>query len=295
MRPERWIYTVPLRLRSLFHRQQADQELDQELQYHIERKTEEYLTKGMTPREARRTALLEMGGFEKRKEECRDARRLNWIQDLMQDLRYGLRLLGKSPGFTFVAVLTLALGIGANAAIFSVVSGVLLQPLPYPHADELVHLGSSMAGGNDLSAPEFLFLRDHPSRAFRGIAAIQGPDSTMSLQNGSQVEYVKGMHVSESLFPVLGVTPFLGRNFLPSEDHPAGPHAAILDYGFWRSKFAADTSVMGRHIELNHEDYTVVGVLPQNHEGHTRLRRSAAPDRGRRGRYDGLAGATGAK
>src|SRR6184192_4737657 len=142
MRPEHWLFTIPLRLRSLFRWTQADQELDDELRDHLERKTEEYIAQGMRQEEAHRRARLDLEGIEQTKEKCRDARRVNWIQDFAQDLHFSLRVLRKSPGFAAVVILTLALGIGANTAIFSVLESQLWRPLPFPDSERLmdVHL-----------------------------------------------------------------------------------------------------------------------------------------------------------
>src|SRR5438128_10638422 len=140
MRPRHWLYTIPLGLRSLFRRAQTDQELDDELRDHLERKTEEYVAQGMAPEEARRRARLDLGGIEQTKEKCRDARQVSWIQDFVQDLRFGLRMLRKSAGSTGVAIFTLALGIGATTAIFSVVDSLFLRPLPYRNSHRVVRI-----------------------------------------------------------------------------------------------------------------------------------------------------------
>src|SRR5437763_6170498 len=153
MRPVHWLYTIPLRLRSLFHRRQADQELDDELRDHLERKTEEYAAQGMTQGEAHRRARLDLGGIEQTKEKCRDARRANWIQDFVHDLRFGLRMLRKAQGFTAVAVITLALGISANTTIFSTVNAFFLRKPPIHDPDRVV-IVSSVSPDKNIYAPD---------------------------------------------------------------------------------------------------------------------------------------------
>jgi hypothetical protein len=158
MRAEKWIYTLPVRLRSLFRRREVDQELDEEFRYHLERKTAENIVEGMTPEEAKRTAVLGIGGIEKREEESREARRVTWLQDLLQDFRFGLRMLRKAPGFTTVDALTLTLGIGVNTAIFSMADALVLRPMPVYPPNKIASLTSHdkpEGHSNRFSYPDF--------------------------------------------------------------------------------------------------------------------------------------------
>jgi predicted permease len=264
MRPQRWIYKLPLRLRSLFHRHETDQELDEELQYHLEQKTQQFITAGMNEQEARRAALLEMGGLEKRKEECRDARQVTWLQGLLQDVHYGLRILRKSPGFTTVAILTLALGIGANTAMFSVVQGVLLAPLPYSEPDRLVSVWQynlTLKHAISVSYPDFLdWQRD--ARSFQQMAAFDWQDR--DLTSPGTPEHLSGKEISSGFLSTLSVKPIVGREFSPDEDKHGGPPVVIISNRLWRNRFAASTKALGKSVTLDGVDYTVVGVLPED-------------------------------
>jgi predicted permease len=281
MRPEHWLYTIPLRLRSLFQRRQADQELDEELRDHIERKTEEYVAKGLAPKEARRQVLLEMGGVEKRKEECREVRRVRWLQDLLQDLRFGLRMLRKSPGFTAVAVLTLILGIGANTAIFSLIDAVLLRSLPAKNPQQLVLFQwdsnkrppmfneTGWRVRYSFSYPEFEAFRSQ-KQVVSGIFAfaplgMSGGNTTVGVND--QPTLADGMMVTGEYFSTLGVTPLLGRGLTEADESPGAPRVTVLSYAYWTRRFARDPSIVGKGIVLNGIPFTVVGVTPANFYG----------------------------
>jgi putative ABC transport system permease protein len=251
------------RLRALLRRTEAERELDEELGYHLERQIEQNVAGGMSPEEARRAAVRDFGGLQQAKENCRDARGVSLIEDLWQDLRYSARTLRKSPGFTLVAVMTLALGVGATTAIFSVVNAVLLRPLPYPDAGRLVYVGqlyqSGLAGSGE---PKFLFWREQ-SRSFEALACSSGYGRAGgNLAGGQEAEYVRGLRVSEDFFRVLGVYPALGRAFTHEEDQPGGAGVAILSYGLWQKSFGGDKGLIGKTVTLNDRPVTVVGIMP---------------------------------
>ncbi|HEV2488360.1 MAG TPA: ABC transporter permease [Candidatus Acidoferrales bacterium] len=263
MKPEHWLYTVPLRMRSLFRRRRADMELDDELRDHIARKTQDYMARGMTPPEARRAALIELGGLEQAKEECRDTRHVRWLQDLLQDLRFGLRMLRKSPGFTAVAVLTLTLGIGASSTVFSVVNAVLLEPMPYPDSKSLVYLidsNPSQGWPRFASSPaNFLDWRAQ-SRSFEQVVACARDTGNVAL--GEIPEQWRGLAVTEGFFQALRVQPAIGRLF-DSSDFVAGKERLlVLSDALWHGEFGGDPSVIGRGIQKDGNLYTIVGVMP---------------------------------
>src|SRR5215813_4633426 len=188
------------------------------------------------------------------------------MQTLIQDLRYGARILMKKPDFTLIAVFTLALGIGANTAIFTIVSAVLLRPLPYPESERLVHIGRAFSSNDAgaLSEPKFVFLRDH-AQSFEAVTGIQG-GSDLYLSDGSEAEYVGNLAVTADFFRTLGVTPAIGRGFTAEEDSPAGERVTVLGDGLWRRRFGADAGLVGRKITLNGVAYMVVGIMPPGFE-----------------------------
>ena len=274
MRPEHWLYTIPLRLRSLFRWAQEDQELDEELRDHLERKTEKYKAQGMTQEEARRRARLDLGGIEQTKEKCRDARRVNWIQDLIQDLRYGLRMLRQNPGFTAAAVLAIALGVGINVGIFSVLNGAALRLLPIPRAEQVVSIDqmlhgrfkrNSHNGTSMVSYSEYLDYRDH-NHVFSGLLAYE-PFVEATLGGGKMRE-LSGALTTCNYFDVLAEHPAQGRGFLESDcAAPGGNAVVVISDNLWRGTFASDPSLVGKRIILNRTAYTVVGIAPPGFKG----------------------------
>jgi predicted permease len=263
MRPVHWLYSIPLPLRALFHRRQADQELDDELCDHLERKTEEYVAQGMTQEEGRRLARLDLGGIEQTKERCRDARRVNWIQDLMQDLRYGLRILRKNPGFASTVILTLGLGIGMNSAIFTVANGFLLRKPPITDPPRVVMV--TMANPtkrlerNPATATEFLALRGKP-HLFDEIAALQLDN--LPLTGRGYPESVTVARVTPNYFELLGVPARVGRTFAPDMTQAEQKFNAIISFDLWQRTFGADPGIIGKTLTLAGQIYTVTGIMP---------------------------------
>jgi predicted permease len=254
-----------LRLGGLFKRERRDRELAAEMESHLQLHIEENLRSGMTPEEARRQALIKLGGMEQVKEKYRERRGLPLLETLMQDLRYALRLLRKNPGFTIVAVLTLALGIGANSAVFSAVNAVLLRPLPYPDSDRLMMAflenPKNESGRSSYGVADFLAARDR-QQSFSHFAGISLARKMFTYTGGQEPIQVRGTAATADFFRVLGVEPLLGRTFTPGSDQPGKPREVVLSYGFWRSHFGSDPEIVGRTMFIDGDSCTIVAVMP---------------------------------
>jgi putative ABC transport system permease protein len=245
-------------------RRRLEEELDEEVRSHLRMAEHEHLARGESVEQARTSAVREFGNVDLVKEVTRDAWGWRWLEQLLQDARYGLRQLRRNPGFTAVAVITLALGIGANAAIFSVFDGLFLRPLPFPKSDRLIDLDETAPKWDlehvGVSNPDLFAWREGNS-TFDSMAFFRTPSFNFS--NAGTAQRVEGAQVSHDLLTVLGLEPFIGRNFTSEDDRPSGPKVVMLKYGFWQQMFGGDRNVLGHIVKLDDEPYTVIGVLPR--------------------------------
>ena len=243
------------RLWTLLRGRAAESELDNELRFHLEQQTAKYVKSGMSEAEALRRARLQFGGLDQIKDECREVRGITFVETLAQDSRYAVRSLLRSPAFTVCAVLTLALGIGSNTAIFSVVNAVLLNPLPYPNPQEL------LAARHNDSRPNLKDIqRQTNSFSSSGGVNIEPMEFT---SNGEPMR-IHAAYVDAGLLPTLGVQPMLGRWIAPNEDLEGGPRNVLVSYPFWRDFLGSDSNILGKAIRLSGNSYTVIGVMPSD-------------------------------
>jgi putative ABC transport system permease protein len=248
---------------AMLNRPRVEKDTDEELRAHVQNRADDLQRSGLTREEAERRARIEFGGHEKFKEECREARGTNFFESLLQDLRFGLRSLARSSGLTSTVILVLALGIGANTAIFSVVNTVLARPLPYPEPDRLVWFWESQPNLNQapFSAADFLDFQSQ-NQSFEQMAVMHRVSFNFTGQGPA--ERIPGMVASPNIFSLFGVQPILGRSFTLSEGAFGAPRVAILTFGFWQGHFGGDHSITGRAIILNGQPVTIIGVLPAN-------------------------------
>src|SRR5262245_32153788 len=261
------------RMLSLLRRGRYEREMEEEMRFHLEMQIEQNLSSGMAAEEARYAARRQFGNQTWLKEASREMWSLNSIETLIQNLRYAARMLRKNPGFTAVAALTLALGIGANTAIFSVVECVLLKPLPYPHPKELVTvrlIAHGLSVKDLILSPSTYFILREQGGAFQDIGIYayytgnKGNRNSVNVTGLGEPERVHALGVTDGLLPILGVTPLLGRFFTRADDSPDSAETAILTYGYWSRKFAGDPSVIGRTIEVDGRPRAIIGVLPES-------------------------------
>jgi predicted permease len=250
-----------VRFRSLFRSTAVTREIDQELQFHLGQQMEKYLRAGLTPEQARRRMRLEFGGVTQIKEDCQEARGISFVEHIGQDVRYAMRMFGRTPGFTVVVVVTLALGIGANTAVFSLINAVLLKMLPVKDPEQLVQFSKiqPLYGEIDgFSYPE-LERFQHETQTFSGLLAFANLGDVNVEVNG-RGEIANGQVVSGNYFSTLGVSAILGRTISPADDQ--GSTVAVISYKYWRERLAGDPVVVGKRIAINNYPFTIIGVTP---------------------------------
>src|SRR5215510_11393407 len=265
----RWYYALQFRMRSWFGKQKSEQEFDEEIEFHLQQQIDEYVAQGMSLEEARHAALRSMGGLTQVAEECRDIRSVNFFENLLQDLRFGFRMLRRSPGFSLLAILCLTLGIGANAAVLSWIEGILIRPYPLvAHQDRLLAMGGtdrSEPGGTPISWPDFLDLQRNCT-LFESFFVTKITGSTLNI--GERAEVTTGSIVSANYFDAIGVRPIMGRGFSPDEDSGRSAHpVAVISYQLWQDRFKADPQIIGKVQRFNSVPHTIIGVAPQAFRG----------------------------
>lgn len=263
----RWYYKLPILLNSLFRKDKAELDLSDELQFHLQNQIDEFVAQGMNPQEARRAARQSLGGVEQVKEECREMRCTNLIENFLQDVRFGFRMLRRSPGFTILTILCLTLGIGANAAVFSWVEGILLNPYPLvSHQERLVTLTGTVGDERDeTSWPDLLDVQRRCTLCETlFISKITG--ATLSI--GDRAQVMTGSIVSANYFDAIGVHPILGRGFEPGEDTGRNAHPlVVISYHLWQTRFQGDPEIIGKTQRFDNVVHTIIGVAPKGFYG----------------------------
>jgi len=250
-------------LRSIFRRKPADAALEREIAFHIETLTDVWMERGKSPEEARRLALLEFGGREQFKQQVREVHVSAFAEQLGFNLKAAIRFLCKSPSFSLVVMVTLAIGIGVNSAMFSAIDAVVLRPLPFPAADQLLTLYQHDSRGRDANrfvAPVRLEDWNRLNSTLQGVSGYYTDD--LSETSGPLPERVDEAFVAPRFLQVMGTAPALGRTFTTQEEHFGGPNAALISYTFWQRRFHGDPAAVGRKLKIGIFSYTVVGVMP---------------------------------
>jgi putative ABC transport system permease protein len=251
--------------RRFFKRAQVDAEQQQELESYVEITAEEYVARGMAPDEAQRAARRKLGNFARIREEVYEMNTVTFVEGMLQDLRQAVRMLRRNPAFSVTAILTLALGIGATAAMFSVVNGVVIKPLPYPDSESVVRVGHTAVLGNVTTpnfpfSPQWLVTYAENNRTFQGLGILRGGQAALTALGNP--EQVNTLLVTQGILPVLGVQPTLGRWFTRADDQPDSRETVILTTGYWQRRFGCDPGVIGRVLTIDSRPREVIGVLP---------------------------------